>query len=520
MGWKARMRFSFLVTCCVIGSKLGALPGYAEARNLYVANERDGSVSVIDTRTNMVVGTPIQLGLGARPTGIAITPDGKRAYVANNGTDDVAVVDTATNQVVGRIGVGDGPREVAISPDGATAYVTDNVGSTVSAIDTRANQVVGPAIPRSISPFGIAIAPDGSALYVSSDAGVSVIGSQTRQEVVSIMGGSSPTGIAITPDGRTAYLANFISADVFAIDTRTNQVVGSPIPIDRGAEFLAIAPSGRAVYTSNRESNSVSAIDIPTGRPIASIPVGTGPSGIAVDPNGRTVYVANRESSSVSAIETRTHQVVIPSIPVGAEPQGIAIVPNQPPAASLSFPRRARPGVPVAFDASASRDPDGSITSFAWAFDGAAPIQAGPTLMHSFPRPGRHEVTLTLTDEEGCSTTLVFTGQTASCNGSAVASKTVAVKVVYPGVRVRCPARARPRRCGFQLQVVTKARRGKPMSKIARAKARAGKSAIVSLKPKRRFAKRLAGAKKVLVRRTVKVGGSQHTTYRRLKIVR
>jgi YVTN family beta-propeller protein len=501
---------------------LGALPGSAGARSIYVANSVDGSVSVIDNRTNAPVGAPIQLGLGTQPVGIAITPDGKRAYVANHGTDDVSVIDTATNQVIGpRIGVGDGPREIAISPDGSTAYVTDNVGNTISVLDTRTNQVVGPSIPRGISPFGVAITPDGSTLYVSSQSGVAVISSQTRQEVASINGGNGPAGIAVAPDGRTAYLANFLSADVFAIDTRTNQVVGSPIPIDIGAEFIAIAPSGSTVYTSNRESNTVSAIDTATGRPIATIPVGVGPSGIAVDPSGRTVYVANRDSNSVSAIDPRTHQVVVPSIPVGGEPQGIAIVPDQPPVASLPSPRLPiRPGVPVEFDAGASQDPDGSIASFAWSFDGAPPAPAGPTLSYTFPRPGRHTVTITLTDEEGCSTARVFTGQTASCNGSAVASKTVTLKVAFPGVRVKCPARVKPRRCAFRLQVLSKAKRGKPMSSVARAKAKAGKSVIVSLKPKLRFAKRLAKAKKVLVRATVKTGDRQRTTYRKLKIVR
>ncbi len=56
------------------------------------------------------------------------------------------------------------------------------------------------------------------------------------------------------------------------------------------------------------------------------------------------------------------------SIEVGVDPFGIAIVPNQPPQASFSIATaRARPGVPVPFNASASGDPDGAIASFAWA---------------------------------------------------------------------------------------------------------------------------------------------------------
>ena len=57
------------------------------------------TVSVIDTATNQVVGSPITVG--ANPLGVAVTPDGAKVYVANAGSNTVSVIDTATNQVVG-----------------------------------------------------------------------------------------------------------------------------------------------------------------------------------------------------------------------------------------------------------------------------------------------------------------------------------------------------------------------------------------------------------------------------------
>ena len=42
-------------------------------------------------------------------------------------------------------------------------------------------------------------------------------------------------------------------------------------------------------------------------------------------------------------------------------------------------------------------------------------------------------MTLSTTDNEGCSARIVFTGQTAYCNGSSVATATHTVKVVAPG---------------------------------------------------------------------------------------
>lgn len=52
------------------------------------------------------------------------------------------------------------------------------------------------------------------------------------------------------------------------------------------------------------------------------------------------------------------------------------------------------------FDGRASRDPDGTIASYAWSFsDGGS--AAGPVVTHAFRRPGRYTVTLTVTDDSG-----------------------------------------------------------------------------------------------------------------------
>ena len=79
----------------------------------------------------------------------------QRAYVANYGSGDVSVVDTTTNTVVTTIPVGAEPTSVAITPDGRYAYVVNSVlySNTVSVIDIPANTVSppcpwGPALRR------------------------------------------------------------------------------------------------------------------------------------------------------------------------------------------------------------------------------------------------------------------------------------------------------------------------------------------------------------------------------------
>jgi YVTN family beta-propeller protein len=89
-----------------------------DAKRVYVATGRGGTVVVIDPATNKVVGS---VQVGQRPWGIALTPDGRKLYTANGPSNDVSVVDTEKLQVIKRIPVGKIPWGVAIGsvPAGA-----------------------------------------------------------------------------------------------------------------------------------------------------------------------------------------------------------------------------------------------------------------------------------------------------------------------------------------------------------------------------------------------------------------
>ena len=71
--------------------------------------------------------------------------------------------------------------------------------------------------------------------------------------------------------------------------------------------------------------------------------------------------------------------------------------PNQPPTAAFT---PAADGMTVGFDGTASSDPDGTVSSYAWAFgDGTTGTGANPT--HTYADPGTYDVTLTVTDDDG-----------------------------------------------------------------------------------------------------------------------
>jgi Right handed beta helix region len=103
-----------------------------------------------------------------------------------------------------------------------------------------------------------------------------------------------------------------------------------------------------------------------------------------------------------------------------------------------------------------------------------------------------------------------------------------AVTEAGPRVKLACPGSAGPGGCKFGLQIVS----GKPRrvgkgahahlvkptaeSAVAKLKLGAGKSGVVTLAPKPRFAARLDAAKSLLVHQTLTVKGKAATSYRRL----
>ena len=157
----------------------------ADARTLYCANVYDNSVSVIDTRTNTVRATVTDKTI-LGPFTIALSRDGRSLYITNYGnplfpgrTDNttVSVMDTATDTITKAIAVGKKPSGIALTPDGRFAYVTnyESPGS-VSVIDLASASVVQ-TLPVGNLPSEIAIDPAGAYAYVTNlkDNPVSVL---------------------------------------------------------------------------------------------------------------------------------------------------------------------------------------------------------------------------------------------------------------------------------------------------------------------------------------------------------
>jgi YVTN family beta-propeller protein len=95
-----------VVTSIPTGQTARYLAISPDGTTLYVGNAADTTVSVIDTSSNTVTHTIMNV---LNPAGLSITPDGGTLYAVNANASTVTLIDTGTNSVVGTIAVGTSP---------------------------------------------------------------------------------------------------------------------------------------------------------------------------------------------------------------------------------------------------------------------------------------------------------------------------------------------------------------------------------------------------------------------------
>ena len=105
---------------------------------LYVANENDNTVTIIDIEKRARLG---EVQVGVEPEGMGISPDGKILVNTSETTNMAHFIDTATRQIVANVLVDARPRYAEFKRDGSELWVSSEVGGTVSVIDPVKHEV-------------------------------------------------------------------------------------------------------------------------------------------------------------------------------------------------------------------------------------------------------------------------------------------------------------------------------------------------------------------------------------------
>ena len=247
-----------------------------DGQRVYIRHD-PGTVSVIDTTDNSVVAS---IEVGAASAGdVAIAPinqrwtpirsiGGSRLYVTNNVDSTLSVIDTELNAVIQTIAAGQlgSAHSVAVSPAGTELYVTDfdQPGSTF-VVDANPVNVNETPIVTGAGSNKVAFSPDASRAWVSNSNSnsVVVIDTGTRMIEATVAVGTNPSGLSVTPDGSTVYVANVDSQTVSAINTADLSVTTIEINASTGPSSIAITADGAFAYVGG-VPDSVPIIDTTT----------------------------------------------------------------------------------------------------------------------------------------------------------------------------------------------------------------------------------------------------------------
>jgi YVTN family beta-propeller protein len=109
-----------------------------DGKELWFANAREGTISIIDTQTKKIVAT---LPSNKTVNRIKFSPDGKRVFVPDMGGNELLVIDAVTRKETSRIVLPGNSEGVVIAPDGRFAYTTLNSRDAVAVIDLNSLRV-------------------------------------------------------------------------------------------------------------------------------------------------------------------------------------------------------------------------------------------------------------------------------------------------------------------------------------------------------------------------------------------
>jgi YVTN family beta-propeller protein len=167
-----------------------------DGRRAYTANIVSGTVTQIDF-TVPVPQQVTQIQVGKQPEGIDVSPDGREVWVGQNGDGQISIIDTATSKVKETIKAGEVPIRVKFTPDGKRVLVSDPKAGELIVFDAATRKEIKRLKVEGV-PVGILVAPDATRAFVAAiEANKVMVVDLTKLEIAgAIEAGQGPDGLA------------------------------------------------------------------------------------------------------------------------------------------------------------------------------------------------------------------------------------------------------------------------------------------------------------------------------------
>ena len=251
---------------------------------LYVGGGREHDVKIFRRREDGSFAPEARIQIpGAAPSGLALTPDGKRLFVALNLKHAVARIDLATREA-SELESGSFPYTVVAA--GGKMYVSNWGGRKPLPGD------------RTDGAFPVVLDERG----IPASGTVTAFDAESGKRVADIDVGLHPSAMCVDARRGRLYVANANSDTVSVIDTRADRVIetirvgpSDGAPLGSSPNALALSPDGGTLYVANAANNAVAVAGVRSGKARVEgfIPTGWYPTAVALDKGGKRLWVAS-----------------------------------------------------------------------------------------------------------------------------------------------------------------------------------------------------------------------------------
>ena len=299
---------------------------------VYVSNEKDNSISVIDSKSLEVVKT---LEVGKRPRGITFSKDFEYLYICASDDDAVQIMEVSSGKLISNLPSGEDPEQFALHPNNKTLYIANEDDAVVTVVDIPSKSVVT-QIEVGVEPEGMAVSPDGKYVLATSETSnfVHWIDTKTNEIVENSLVEQRPRHIEFTEDGKLVWVSSEIGGTVNVFDVQTKERLQTIKFAIKGLRKDKIQPVGiklddkqNKAYVALGPANRVAVIDTNTYEVLDYILTGARVWHLGFAEKNSLLFTSNGVSGDVTVIDVKK-QKAIKTIKVGRYPWGIATLPQ------------------------------------------------------------------------------------------------------------------------------------------------------------------------------------------------
>ncbi len=277
-------------------------------QHIYVCNQGEATLAVIDVETNEIVDRIDLQELGfsenAKPHHTVAEPDGSFWYVTLIGENRVLKFNRQ-NELVGQASM-EVPGLLSLHPTKDLLLV----GRSMSAVNPpqslvmirRSDMTVQKKVDTFFArPHALTTTPDGTWSYIASLAENQIlsINNDSGETNLTTMGGQTHVFVDFTmsPDGKTMVVTGQVTgkALVFDLSDPSSPAVTDTIDVNAQPWHPVYSPDGRYVYFGNKEAHTITKLDMKT-RTVDAVFEGEGiaqPHGSALSADGKYLYISN-----------------------------------------------------------------------------------------------------------------------------------------------------------------------------------------------------------------------------------